>query len=110
MSKPGPVFFDDIKNLATKSVDGIVLSTTLINRSCLRKLFRSLKTRCAMVSQGVNAPRKRLVTGIGEGKFDTVLNIYAGGSMSYGAIGAKVALHRKAIVAITMTPAVNRID
>jgi ornithine cyclodeaminase/alanine dehydrogenase-like protein (mu-crystallin family) len=49
--------------------------------------------------QGVNAPRKRLNLHreIGEGKFDTVLNIYAGGSASYGAIGAQVALHRKAI-------------
>jgi ornithine cyclodeaminase/alanine dehydrogenase-like protein (mu-crystallin family) len=54
-----------------------------------------------MVSpRGVNAPRKRLNLHreIGEGKFDTVLNIYAGGSASYGAIGAQVALHRKAIV------------
>ena len=53
-----------------------------------------------MVSpKGVNAPRKRLNLHreIGEGKFDTVLNIYAGGSASYGAIGAQVALHRKAI-------------
>ncbi len=50
--------------------------------------------------KGVNAPRKRLNLHreIGEGKFDTVLNIYAGGSASYGAIGAQVALHRKAIV------------
>jgi alanine dehydrogenase len=49
--------------------------------------------------QGVNAPRKRLNLHreIGEGKFDTVLNIYAGGSATYGAIGAQVALHRKAI-------------
>jgi ornithine cyclodeaminase/alanine dehydrogenase-like protein (mu-crystallin family) len=49
--------------------------------------------------KGVNAPRKRLNLHreIGEGKFDTVLNIYAGGSASYGAIGAQVALHRKAI-------------
>ena len=54
-----------------------------------------------MVSpEGVNAPRKRLNLHreIGEAKFDTVLNIYAGGSASYGAIGAQVALHRKAIV------------
>lgn len=54
-----------------------------------------------MVSpKGVNAPRKRLNLhrDIGEGRFDTVLNIYAGGSASYGAIGAQVALHRKAIV------------
>lgn len=53
-----------------------------------------------MVSpKGVNAPRKRLNLHreLGEGKFDTVLNIYAGGSASYGAIGAQVALHRKAI-------------
>ena len=33
--------------------------------------------------------------------FDTVLNIYAGGSASYGAIGAQVALHRKAIAGNT---------
>jgi ornithine cyclodeaminase/alanine dehydrogenase-like protein (mu-crystallin family) len=54
-----------------------------------------------MVSpKGVNAPRKRLNLhrAIGEAKFDTVLNIYAGGSASYGAIGAQIALHRKAIV------------
>ena len=54
-----------------------------------------------MVSpRGVNAPRKRLNLHreIGEAKFDTVLNIYAGGSASYGAVGAQVALHRKAIV------------
>jgi hypothetical protein len=52
---------------------------------------------------GVNAPRKRLNLhrNIGEGTFDTVLNIYAGGSASYGAIGAQVALHRKAIVGNT---------
>ena len=53
-----------------------------------------------MVSpEGVNAPRKRLNLHreIGEGKFDTVLNIYAGGSASYGAVGAQVALHRKSI-------------
>lgn len=49
---------------------------------------------------GTNAPRKRLHIHreIGEGRFDTVLNVYAGGSASYGAIGAQVALHRKAIV------------
>ena len=49
--------------------------------------------------QGVNAPRKRLNLHrkVGEGAFDTVLNIYAGGSASYGAVGAQVALHRKAI-------------
>src|SRR6266481_6301889 len=49
--------------------------------------------------KGVNAPRKRLNLHreTGEGKFDTVLNIYAGGSASYGAIGAQVALHRKEI-------------
>lgn len=54
-----------------------------------------------MVSpKGVNAPRKRLNLHreIAEGSFDTVLNIYAGGSASYGAMGAQVALHRKAIV------------
>ena len=49
---------------------------------------------------GVNAPRKRLNLhrDIAEGSFDTVLNIYAGGSAAYGALGAQVALHRKAIV------------
>jgi ornithine cyclodeaminase/alanine dehydrogenase-like protein (mu-crystallin family) len=49
---------------------------------------------------GTNAPRKRLHIhrDIGEGRFDTVLNVYAGGSASYGAIGAQVALHRKAIM------------
>jgi ornithine cyclodeaminase/alanine dehydrogenase-like protein (mu-crystallin family) len=52
---------------------------------------------------GVNAPRKRLNLhrNVGEERFDTVLNIYAGGSASYGAIGAQVALHRKAIVGNT---------
>jgi ornithine cyclodeaminase len=57
-----------------------------------------------MVSpNGVNAPRKRLNLHreIGEAGFDTVLNIYAGGSASYGAIGAQVAMHRKAIVGNT---------
>ena len=57
-----------------------------------------------MVSpRGVNAPRKRLNLhrDIGEGSFDTVLNIYAGGSAPYGAIGAQVALHRKAIAGNT---------
>src|SRR3970040_102062 len=49
---------------------------------------------------GTNAPRKRLHIHreVGEGRYDTVLNVYAGGSASYGAIGAQVALHRKAIV------------
>ncbi len=46
-----------------------------------------------------NAPRKRLhihqITG--ERPYDTVLNIYAGGSSAYGSIGAQVALHRKLI-------------
>jgi alanine dehydrogenase len=48
---------------------------------------------------GVNAPRKRLNLHRNPGEFpyDTVLNVYAGGSASYGAIGAQVALHRKAI-------------
>ena len=48
---------------------------------------------------GVNAPRKRLNLHrtTGEYPYDTVLNVYAGGSGSYGAIGAQVALHRKAI-------------
>ena len=52
---------------------------------------------------GVNAPRKRLNLhrSVAEGSFDTVLNIYAGGSASYGAIGAQVALHRKAIAGNT---------
>jgi ornithine cyclodeaminase/alanine dehydrogenase-like protein (mu-crystallin family) len=52
---------------------------------------------------GVNAPRKRLNLHrqVAEGTFDTVLNIYAGGSASYGAIGAQVALHRKAIAGST---------
>ena len=46
---------------------------------------------------GSNAPRKRLHLhrDVGEGRYDTVLNVYAGGSASYGAIGAQVALHRK---------------
>ena len=53
--------------------------------------------------EGVNAPRKRLNLHrkVAEGTFDTVLNIYAGGSASYGAIGAQVALHRKAIAGKT---------
>lgn len=53
--------------------------------------------------KGVNAPRKRLNLHrkVGEASFDTVLNIYAGGSASYGAIGAQVALHRKAVVGRT---------
>ena len=52
---------------------------------------------------GVCAPRKRLNLHrtIAEESFDTVLNIYAGGSASYGALGAQVALHRKAIVGTT---------
>jgi alanine dehydrogenase len=52
---------------------------------------------------GVNAPRKRLNLhrNIAEGSFDTVLNVYAGGSASYGAIGAQIALHRKTISANT---------
>ncbi len=47
-----------------------------------------------------NAPRKRLhIHQVrGERPFDSVLNIYAGGAAAYGAIGAQVALHRKAIV------------
>ena len=59
---------------------------------------------------GVNAPRKRLNLhrSVAEGTFDTVLNIYAGGSASYGAVGAQVALHRKAIVGNTqMRPPYN---
>lgn len=53
--------------------------------------------------EGVNAPRKRLNLHrkVAEGTFDTVLNIYAGGSASYGAIGAQVALHRKGIAGNT---------
>ncbi|HUF40560.1 MAG TPA: hypothetical protein VMR20_01290 [Verrucomicrobiae bacterium] len=49
--------------------------------------------------EGVNAPRKRLNLRreVAEASFDTVLNIYAGGSASYGAIGAQVALQRKTI-------------
>ncbi len=49
---------------------------------------------------GTKAPRKRLHLHceMGEGRYDTVLNVYAGGSAGYGAIGAQVALHRKAIV------------
>ncbi len=49
---------------------------------------------------GTNAPRKRLHIHreVGASRYDTVLNVYAGGSASYGAIGAQVALHRKAIV------------
>ena len=52
---------------------------------------------------GVCAPRKRLNLhrDCAEGGFDTVLNIYAGGSASYGAVGAQVALHRKAIAGST---------
>jgi len=58
------------------------------------------KALCDMIStSGVCAPRKRLNLHrtVGEGTFDTVLNIYAGGSGNYGAVGAQVALHRKAI-------------
>lgn len=49
--------------------------------------------------RGTNAPRKRLhIHRAGAGKpYDTRLNIYAGGSAGYGAIGAQVALHRIAI-------------
>lgn len=60
--------------------------------------------------QGVNAPRKRLNLHrkIAEASFDTVLNIYAGGSASYGAIGAQVALHRKSIEgSVQKTPPYN---
>src|SRR5918994_786703 len=62
------------------------------------KALQDLKT-----SSGVNAPRKRLNLHrkFAEGSFDTVLNIYAGGSAAYGAIGAQVALHRKAIAGNT---------
>jgi hypothetical protein len=54
-------------------------------------------------SAGVNAPRKRLNLHrkVAEGQFDTVLNVYAGGSANYGAVGAQVALHRKAISGTT---------
>jgi ornithine cyclodeaminase/alanine dehydrogenase-like protein (mu-crystallin family) len=50
--------------------------------------------------RGVNAPRKRLNLhrAHAEPPYDTVLNIYAGGADTYGAVGAQVALHRKAIV------------
>jgi alanine dehydrogenase len=50
--------------------------------------------------KGTNTPRKRLHIhrDVAEGPYDTVLNVYAGGSASYAAIGAQVALHRKAIV------------
>jgi len=53
--------------------------------------------------EGVCAPRKRLNLhrNVGEGTFDTVLNIYAGGSANYGAVGAQVSLHRKAIAGAT---------
>ncbi|SRR5713226_3081370 len=49
--------------------------------------------------EAANAPRKRLHIHqiVGEQPYDTVLNIYAGGSSGYGAIGAQVALHRKMI-------------
>ena len=47
--------------------------------------------------QGVNAPRKRRHRQFAEASFDAVLNVYAGGSASYGAIGAQVALQRKTI-------------
>ena len=59
--------------------------------------------RDMITSAGVCAPRKRLNLhrNVAEGTFDTVLNIYAGGSASYGALGAQVALHRKAIVGTT---------
>lgn len=59
--------------------------------------------RDMITPSGVCAPRKRLNLHrkVGEGSFDTVLNIYAGGSANYGAIGAQVALHRKAISGTT---------
>ena len=58
----------------------------------------ALKDLCS--PKGTNTPRKRLHIhrDVGEGPYDTVLNVYAGGSASYAAIGAQVALHRKAIV------------
>jgi ornithine cyclodeaminase/alanine dehydrogenase-like protein (mu-crystallin family) len=58
---------------------------------------RALKD--TVMPAGTNTPRKRLHIHreVGEARYDTVLNIYAGGSASYGAIGAQVALHRKAI-------------
>ena len=59
---------------------------------------------------GVNAPRKRLNLHrqFAEASYDTVLNIYAGGSASYGAIGAQVALHRKTIEGtVQKTPPFN---
>jgi ornithine cyclodeaminase/alanine dehydrogenase-like protein (mu-crystallin family) len=77
-------------------VDGLIAfkEAVAITENALRDLVSP---------QGVNAPRKRLNLHreIGEGKFDTVLNIYAGGSASYGAVGAQVALHRKAIAGNT---------
>lgn len=56
--------------------------------------------RDTVTPAGTNAPRKRLHIHreVAEARYDTVLNIYSGGSASYGAIGAQVALHRKAIV------------
>jgi ornithine cyclodeaminase len=59
--------------------------------------------RDMITPSGVCAPRKRLNLhrNVGEGTFDTVLNIYAGGSANYGAVGAQVALHRKAISGTT---------
>ncbi len=56
--------------------------------------------RQTVTPEGVNAPRKRLNLhrNVGEPPFDTVLNIYAGGAATYGALGAQVALHRKAII------------
>ena len=60
---------------------------------------------------GVNAPRKRLNLHrqFAEASYDTVLNIYAGGSASYGAIGAQVALHRKTIEgSVQKTPPYNQ--
>jgi alanine dehydrogenase len=45
--------------------------------------------------RATNAPRKRLHLHYGgEQASDTRLNVYAGGSSGYGAIGAQVALHR----------------
>jgi len=53
-------------------------------------------------SEGVCAPRKRLnfIAMSPKAAFDTVLNIYAGGAASYGAIAHRC-MHRKAIAGRT---------
>lgn len=81
-----PLFFhsDDVDHLIP------IKEAVTITESALKDLSARV---------GVNVPRKRLNLhrGGGEYPYDAVLNIYAGGSASYGAIGAQVALHRKAI-------------